>query len=160
MNIGADIQTIQQRKDPHNQAIANALQKLGTSISDLQLSFNQVVEAAAGSAIIPIQILPIPYAPTVTPIVTSGVQTQVWTITVTGSCSFAAPYGGVPGQHFILKVTQGGAGNNVLSFSLPYGFALAAGDLQPSGEVGQSCIIEGYFVTATELLITNFQGSI
>lgn len=36
MNIGADLQTIQQRKDPHNQAVYNALQKLGQTTTDLE----------------------------------------------------------------------------------------------------------------------------
>lgn len=160
MNIGPDIQTIQQRKDPHNQAIANALQKLGQSLSALQIAISSAISAAGNNAAIPIQILDVTYASVWTPFVTPNVQLQVWRMTLTGNISINAPYGGVPGQHFIIKLTQGGTGNYVPTWAIPYGSLLSSGDWQPSGEVGKACIIEGYFVTATELLLTNLQGSI
>ena len=78
MNIGADLQTIQQRKDPHNQAVYNALQKLGQTATELERLVAQVKGGSAASS--PVNTF---VGPTIVPPSAAASWTAVNTLTIT-----------------------------------------------------------------------------
>ena len=138
--------------------VSECLDRIGRGMDDLAIRLNAIgAQNESNTAVADLMYTEIPYAATVTPVVNLSVKTQVWYMALAGSCTFAFPYGGAAGTHFILRIKQDATGNRVLAFAIPYNLPLT---WEPSGEPNKSCIIEGYFLSDTEAYITNLQGSI
>jgi hypothetical protein len=124
MNIGPDIQTIQQRKDPHNQAIANALQKLGQTTTALENFLASVTSGVSPSGLptsSQFRFVPITYAATYTPIFPADTLYYTNRISLTGNITINPPYGMKTGQIYTI-ILETDASPRTASFAIWYSF--------------------------------------